>query len=102
MKIGVVGTGHVGLVTCAALASIGHDVVGHDSDAEKIEQLNSGAMPFFEPGLDQLVKEQVEAGRLRFTTEMAETASGAEVVFLCVGTPPRASGDANLVAVEAS
>ena len=102
MKVGVVGTGHVGLVTCATLASVGHDVVGHDSDDEKIAQLESGAMPFFEPGLEELVKEQVASGRLRFTTQMAETAADADVVFLCVGTPPRASGDANLVAVEAS
>ena len=100
MKIGVVGTGHVGLVSCATFAALGHDVTGHDSDAEKIALLDKGTMPFFEPGLEELVEEGVRAGRLRFTTDVAATVTGADAVFLCVGTPPKASGEANLAAVE--
>lgn len=101
MKIGVIGTGHVGLVSCATLAALGHDVVGIDSDPTKIDSLREGIAPFFETGLQDLVKEQVAAGRLRFSTDIADVA-GHEVVFICVGTPPRASGEANLAAVEAA
>ena len=102
MKIGVIGTGHVGLVTCGTLAHLGHEVVGVDTDAEKIAQLEAGKMPFFEPGLQELVDEATQAGRLSFTTDIAEGARDADVVFICVGTPPKASGEANLAAVEAA
>ena len=100
MKVGLVGVGHVGLPTAAALAHIGHDVVAMDADAERVEKLGEGVMPFFETGMAELVKEGVEAGRLRFTSEMREVTDGAEVVFICVGTPPRATGEANLLAIE--
>lgn len=100
MRVGIVGVGHVGLPTAAALAHIGHDVVAMDSDPDKIESLNAGEMPFYEEGMEVLVAEGVSAGRLRFTTEVADVVSGAEVVFICVGTPPRSSGEANLLAVE--
>ncbi|MGH2791283.1 MAG: UDP-glucose dehydrogenase family protein [Actinomycetota bacterium] len=102
MRIGVVGTGHVGLVTCASLASLGHDVVGADSDITKIDLLNRGEVPFFEPGLPELIAEATASGRLRFTHEIATAVAGAEVVFISVGTPQRATGEANLVAVEAA
>jgi UDPglucose 6-dehydrogenase len=100
MRIAVIGTGHVGLVTCATLAKLGHRVVGTDVDETKIEQCKRGISPFFEPGLEDLLKEMLGAGRLSFTTSMQEALKEAEVAFICVGTPPRASGDANLVAVE--
>jgi UDPglucose 6-dehydrogenase len=82
------------------LAKVGHDVVGIDNNEAKINSLRSGECPFFEPGLPELLKETVGGGNLRFSTEIAEAASDAEVIFICVGTPPRESGEANLVAVE--
>ncbi|MBW3594232.1 MAG: UDP-glucose/GDP-mannose dehydrogenase family protein [Actinobacteria bacterium] len=100
MRITVIGTGHVGLVTCATLAALGHDVVGIDSDDEKIKTIRSGRSPFHEPGLEELMNREVSGGRLSFTTDPAEAIAEAEVVFLCVGTPPKTSGEASLVAVE--
>ncbi len=100
MRVGVIGTGHVGLVTCATLASLGHDVVGTDSDQEKIRLLQANVVPFHEPQLPELVSEGMSSGRLRFTPDPAESVTAAEVVFICVGTPPRATGEANLEAVE--
>jgi len=102
MKVGVIGTGHVGLPTAATLAHVGHEVVATDADGEKIEVLHRGGMPFFEPGLEELVRAGVEGGRLRFTADPPEALSEAQVAFLCVGTPPRASGEANLIAIEQS
>jgi UDPglucose 6-dehydrogenase len=100
MKVGLVGIGHVGLPTAAALAHVGHEVVAMDSDDEKIAQLDEGTMPFYEPGMEELVRACVEAGRLSFTSDMKQVTQGAEVVFICVGTPPRATGEANLLAIE--
>ncbi|MEO8322677.1 MAG: NAD(P)-binding domain-containing protein, partial [Actinomycetota bacterium] len=100
MKVGVIGTGHVGLPTAAVLAHVGHDVVATDSDRRKIDDLSAGVLPYFEPGLKELIEEGRSSGRLRFVPETADLVIGAEVVFLCVGTPPRATGAANLVAVE--
>jgi UDPglucose 6-dehydrogenase len=102
MKTAIVGTGHVGLVTCVALAHLGHHVAGTDADREKISLLQRGRAPFYEPGLDELMSEAVAAGRLRFGAEIADVVPGAELVFICVGTPPRADGDASLLAVERS
>lgn len=100
MRTVVIGTGHVGLVTCGTLAALGHEVVGTDADAEKIEGLQRGILPFHEPGLDALVEEHTGTGRLRFADDPAHALPGADVVFICVSTPPRSSGEANLVAVE--
>jgi len=102
MKVGVVGTGHVGLPTAATLAHVGHEVMATDADGDKIELLHRGGMPFFEPGLEELVRAGVEKGRLRFTADPPGALREAKVAFLCVGTPPRASGEANLIAVEQS
>lgn len=102
MKIGVIGTGHVGLVTCASLAKVGHDVVGTDVDTNKIALLRDGKSPFYEPGLDEMLAELLEAGSLRFSSDSEEAVAEADVAFICVGTPPRATGEANLVAVEQS
>lgn len=100
MKVAVIGTGHVGLVTCVALATIGHDVTGNDIDGERIALLNQGIPPFYEPGLEEALAREMAAGRLAFTPEAGEAVHDASVVFICVGTPPRADGEANLLAVE--
>ncbi|MDQ3985588.1 MAG: UDP-glucose/GDP-mannose dehydrogenase family protein [Actinomycetota bacterium] len=100
VRTGVVGTGHVGLVTAVALSSLGHEVVGTDSDDEKIARLKDGEVPFFEPGVQELLTQEMESGRLTFTTSYAEAVPGAEAVLISVGTPTRASGEANLIAVE--
>src|SRR5919198_5561615 len=100
MRIVVVGTGHVGLVTAATLASLGHDVVGVDGDPGVVAGLREGHCPFFEPGLDQLVDEGLESGRLRFEEVPAPPLLDADVAFICVGTPGRPSGEPNLVGVE--
>lgn len=100
MRVGVVGTGHVGLVTAATLASIGHDVCGLDDDHSKIERLLAGQIPIYEPGLQHLVDDGVARGKLRFTTSADEAVAGAEVAFICVGTPTRPDGEPNLLAVE--
>ncbi|HET6715347.1 MAG TPA: UDP-glucose/GDP-mannose dehydrogenase family protein [Actinomycetota bacterium] len=100
MRVGVIGTGHVGLITCASFAAVGHDVVGTDADRSKIDALLAGDMPFHEPGVADSIREGVAAGRLSFAHETEEAVPEADVVFVCVGTPPRATGEANLVAVE--
>jgi UDPglucose 6-dehydrogenase len=82
------------------MAALGHEVVGTDSDGEKIVALKDGIVPFFEPGLKQLLDESMKQGRLSFSESYAPTVRDAEVVFVCVGTPPRQTGEANLVAVE--
>ncbi|MGR2753257.1 UDP-glucose dehydrogenase family protein [Agromyces arachidis] len=93
MKISVIGCGYLGAVHAAAMAKLGHDVVGIDTDASKVAKLTAGTAPFFEPGLDELLREGIESGRLRFTTDIAE-ASDARVHFVAVGTPqlPNADG----------
>jgi UDPglucose 6-dehydrogenase len=101
VHVSVVGVGHVGLVTAAALASDGHQVVGMDDDRRKIELLQDGRMPFFEPGMEELVREQQAAGRLTFTTELPDAIADAELVFVCVGTPSLPGGGPNLSYVEA-
>jgi UDPglucose 6-dehydrogenase len=100
LKVAVIGTGHVGLITCASLAAVGHDVVGNDADRGKIENLKAGRMPFYEPDVAELLDDCMAEGRLRFSDDTREAVPGADVVFICVGTPARASGRANLVAVE--
>jgi UDPglucose 6-dehydrogenase len=100
MRVGVIGTGHVGLLSCVSLAAFGHDVTGTDSDAEKLARLEAGTSPFFEPGLQELLTEQTRAQRLSFSPDASGTVRDADIVFICVGTPARATGEANLVAVE--
>ncbi len=102
MELAVVGTGHVGAVTCAALSALGHRVVGTDVDAAKLDQLQRGVPPFHEPGFGELLRDEMRSGRLRFDPSFAAALGQAEVVFICVGTPPRIDGSANLVAVESS
>jgi len=88
VKISVIGCGYLGAVHAACMAELGHEVVGVDVDAAKVESLAAGKAPFFEPGLPELLLANVESGRLRFTTSMEEVA-GADVHFVCVGTPQR-------------
>ena len=101
MRVGVVGVGHVGLPSSVALALLGHEVVGVDSDPEKISALQSGTSPFYEPGLHEALERMCASKALRFSEDMADAAE-AEVVLICVGTPPRSSGEANLAAVESA
>jgi UDPglucose 6-dehydrogenase len=100
VKLAVIGTGHVGLVTGAALAGLGHDVVGMDVSADKIAGLQQGVTPFREPGLDDLLRRGLDEGRLAFTTSIAEAVTDARAVFVCVGRPPVGQGDRSLTAVE--
>ena len=101
MKTAVIGVGHVGLVTAACLARWGHDVVGMDDDTRKISSLEAGQVPFHEAGLQELVDEGVASGRLSFTSDVMQALDGAEVVFVCVGTPSLPGGGPNLSYVEA-
>jgi len=96
MKIAVIGTGYVGLVTGTCLAESGNTVICMDIDAVKIEQLNTGVVPIYEPGLEELVKRNAAYGRLSFTTDMARAVRSAELIFIAVGTPPGEDGSADL------
>ena len=102
MKVAVVGTGHVGLVSCVTFAHMGYEVIGIDADRHKIQMLKAGHTPFFEPQVDELLAEGLTGGRLGFTTQFAEGIPGADAAFICVGTPAGASGEASLVAVESA
>jgi UDPglucose 6-dehydrogenase len=102
MHIAVIGTGYVGLVTGACFAEFGVDVTCVDVDEGKIDRLNNGIMPIYEPGLEQLVTKNSNAGRLRFTTNVADAVEQALVIFLAVGTPPKADGSPDLSFVEAA
>ena len=96
MKISVVGSGYVGLVSGACLSDVGHIVTCVDNNKEKIEMLNSGEMPIFEKGLKELVQNNVEDGRLFFTTDIKKATKDAQVIFIAVGTPPDDDGSADL------
>ncbi|MGA9796951.1 MAG: UDP-glucose/GDP-mannose dehydrogenase family protein [Rhizomicrobium sp.] len=103
MRIGMIGTGYVGLVSAACLSEFGHDVVCVDKDAAKIEALRAGRIPIFEPGLDEVVAANVKAGRLSFTGDLNKAVAGAEAVFIAVGTPSRrGDGHADLTYVFAA
>ena len=103
MRIAMIGTGYVGLVSGACFSEFGTDVVCVDKDAGKIERLLDGIMPIYEPGLDTLVEKNVKAGRLSFTTDLAEAVKGADIVFIAVGTPTRrGDGHADLSYVYAA
>ena len=103
MRIAMIGTGYVGLVSGACLSEFGHSVTCIDKDAAKVAALRGGAIPIFEPGLDEVVAANVRAGRLSFTTEMAEAVADAEAVFIAVGTPSRrGDGHADLSYVFAA
>jgi UDPglucose 6-dehydrogenase len=96
MRVTIFGTGYVGLVTGTCLAEVGHDIVCVDIDAAKVEGLNRGVIPIYEPGLEPMVKANHAAGRLKFTTDAAKAIAHAEIVFIAVGTPPDEDGSADL------
>ena len=96
MRVCIFGTGYVGLVTGTCLAEVGHDVVCVDIDAAKVEGLNNGVIPIYEPGLTPMVKANHAAGRLRFTTDAAQAIAHGGIVFIAVGTPPDEDGSADL------
>lgn len=102
MHIAVIGTGYVGLVTGACFAEFGVDVTCVDVDEDKIARLLQGIMPIYEPGLEQLVSKNAQAGRLRFTTDVAQAVQQSLVIFLAVGTPPKPDGSPDLSFVEAA
>jgi UDPglucose 6-dehydrogenase len=102
MHISVIGTGYVGLVTGACFAEFGVDVTCADVDQDKINRLQKGVVPIYEPGLEHLVTKNVQAGRLRFTTNIQDAVEQALVIFLAVGTPPLPDGSPNLSFVESA
>ena len=102
MKITVIGTGYVGLVTGACLAEVGNDVLCMDVDAGKIETLKAGGIPIYEPGLEEMVRRNVASGRLVFTTDAETAAQFGEIQFIAVGTPPDEDGSADLQYVVAA
>jgi UDPglucose 6-dehydrogenase len=101
-RVTVIGTGYLGLTHAVCMADLGHEVLAIDVDEEKITKAAKGEAPFFEPGLEPLLRKNTDAGRLRFTTSFAEVAEFGEVHFLCVGTPEGESGRADLSFVDAA
>ena len=96
MRVSVFGLGYVGSVSAASFAADGHDVIGVDVNAGKVESLNSGRSPIVEPGLDELIRTTREGGRLRATTETAEAVHDTDLSLLCVGTPSAPNGSQDL------
>ncbi|HTD85981.1 MAG TPA: UDP-glucose/GDP-mannose dehydrogenase family protein, partial [Candidatus Binatia bacterium] len=101
MKLTIIGTGYVGLVTGTCFAEVGHQVICVDKDAEKVKLLQAGGMPIYEPGLEDLVKRNVAAGRLRFTNSTQEGVENSDVIFIAVPTPPQTDGSVDLSFMEA-
>src|SRR3954452_16002022 len=100
MRLTIIGTGYVGLVTGTCFAEIGHQVICVDKDVAKVKLLRSGGMPIYEPGLDEMVKRNVEAQRLVFTSSTQEGVEKSDVIFIAVPTPPQADGSVDLSFIE--
>jgi len=100
MKICVIGCGYVGLITGTCFSDLGNDVICIDNDKEKIRKLKSGRIPIYEPGLGELIKKNMRAGRLSFDTDIKEGVIRSEIIFIAVGTPSKDSGEADLTFVE--
>lgn len=101
MKVCVIGTGYVGLVTGACLAAIGHNVICIDNNAAKVAQMQSGQTPIFEPGLEPIMQAMMQSGRLQFTTDLAAGVAHGDILFIAVGTPPLPTGESDTRFVEA-
>ncbi|MBS3103208.1 UDP-glucose/GDP-mannose dehydrogenase family protein [Candidatus Woesearchaeota archaeon] len=100
MNIAIIGSGYVGLTTGTCFAELGNNVICADIDKEKVENLRKAIMPIYEPGLKELLERNIREKRLEFTTDIKKAVSSAEVIFICVGTPPKESGEADLSYVE--
>src|SRR5665213_2957638 len=100
MKLTLIGTGYVGLVTGTCFAEAGHEVICVDKDAEKVKMLQAGGMPIYEPGLEELVQKNVGAGRLQFTASTQEGVEKSDVIFIAVPTPPLTDGGVDLSFIE--
>ena len=100
MKLSIIGTGYVGLVTGTCFAEVGHQVICVDNDATKVKMLQAGGIPIYEPGLEELVKKNVAAGRLKFTNSTAEGVQNSDVIFIAVPTPPQPDGSVDLSYIE--
>jgi len=100
MKLAIVGTGYVGLVTGTCFADLGNDVICADNDKKKISMLNEGGVPIYEPGLEEMIRKNSGNGRLSFTTDIKMAVEKSDIIFLCVGTPSRHDGQADLTYIE--
>lgn len=100
MRLAIIGSGYVGLVTGACFADLGNVVVCADNDENKVEMLKRGEIPIYEPGLAEMVRKNFAKNRLSFTTDIKKSAKDSEVIFICVGTPPRNDGSADLTGIE--
>lgn len=100
MKVAIIGSGYVGVVTAAGFAEFGNEVIAVDKDAERIQLLSKGKIPFYEPELEELVRRNLKEGRLKFTTDLKQAVKGALVVFIAVGTPEGEDGQADTSAVK--
>ncbi len=100
MNISIIGSGYVGLVSGTCFAELGNKVICADNDAKKIALLKNGRVPIFEPGLEELIKNNLKKGRLKFSTNIKEAVINSEVIFIAVGTPPLDSGEADLTGIE--
>jgi len=100
MKLTIIGTGYVGLVTGTCFAEVGHQVICVDNDPRKVEVLRGGQMPIYEPGLAEMVQKNVAAGRLHFTTSTSEGVENSDVIFIAVPTPPLPDGSVDLSFIE--
>src|SRR5687768_12028133 len=100
MKLTIIGTGYVGLVTGTCFAEVGHQVICVDKDAGKVKLLQAGGMPIYEPGLEELVKRNVAAGRLSFTNSTEEGVVKSDIIFIAVPTPPQSDGSVDLSFIE--
>src|SRR6188472_3674761 len=102
MDVTIIGCGYVGLVNGTCLAAIGHTVRGVEKDKKKLKALQDGHCPIFEPGLQELLQENYASGQIQFTDNVSEAVKDAEVVFLCVGTPPKPDGTVDMSYLEAA
>ena len=100
MRLSVIGCGYVGLVTGACLAAAGHEVTCTDIDAERIRRLQAGEVPIYEQHLEEILTSARKAGRISYTADAGEAIRAGDAIFICVGTPPKESGEADLSAID--